>query len=200
MQLNQKDNVFDLYLLEDFNQMKEFKPLILFLARFLGTYIFLSLLYKLYLDQYIPFDKPDPFTKLTSDVTAYFLNVFGNVSYSNIAIGKPWMRLIINGQFASIINEGCNAISVAIIFISFIVAFYTNMKQTLLFILAGLVGLFVMNIMRIILLNYIYRYHFKEYGTIAHDYFFPTIIYGTIVVLWIIWIKFFVTKKAKKNA
>lgn len=180
--------------------MKEFKPLIFFLARFLGTYIILSLLYKLYLDQFLPFNTPDPFTKFTSDTTAYFLNLFGDVSYSNIAINRPWMRLILNGQFASIVNEGCNAISVAIIFVSFVVAFYTNLKQTLLFILVSLIGLFIMNISRIILLNYIFRYHYEKYGKIAHDYFFPAIIYGSIVILWIIWIKFFVTKQVKKNA
>ena len=43
--------------------MKEFKPLLLFLARFLGTYIILSLVYKLYLDQYLPHNNPDPFTE-----------------------------------------------------------------------------------------------------------------------------------------
>ncbi len=179
--------------------MKEFKPLLLFLARFLGTYILLSLAYKLYLDQYLPFKNPDPFTKFTSDVTAYCLNIFGFVSYSNIADQQPWMRLVMDGQVASIVNEGCNAISIVIIFISFIVAFYTNLKQTFLFIISGLALLFVMNISRIMLLNYIFRYH-DEYGKIAHDYLFPAIIYGSIVLLWIVWIKFFVTKHNKQNA
>ena len=180
--------------------MKEFKPLILFLARFLGTYIVLSLLYKLYLDQYLPFNNPDPITKFTSDTSAYFLNLFGHVSYSNISITRPWMRLVLDGQVASIVNEGCNAISVVIIFVSFIIAFYTNLKHTLLFILGGLITLFVMNISRIIMLNYIFRYHYEEYGKIAHDYLFPAIIYGTIVILWIIWVRFFVIKQTKKNA
>lgn len=179
--------------------MKEFKPLLLFLARFLGTYIILSIAYKLYLDQYLPHNIPDPFTKFTSDITAFFLNKFGFFSFSNIAENQPWMRLIVDGQVASIVNEGCNVISILIIFVSFIVAFYTNLKQTILFILAGLVILFVMNISRIMLLNYIFRYH-NEYGKMAHDYLFPAIIYGSIVVLWIVWIKFFVTKYNKQHA
>jgi len=180
--------------------MKEFKPLILFLARFLGTYILLSFIYKLYLDQYIPFNNPDPFTKFTSDTTAFFLNKIGYIAYSTIANNQPWMHLTLNGKIASIINEGCNAISVAIIFVSFIIAFYTKAKETFLFIIVGLLLLFVMNISRIAMLNYIFRYHYKEYGKIAHDYFFPAIIYGSIVVLWIVWIKFFVAKKNIKNA
>ena len=90
--------------------MKEFKPLLLFLARFLGTYIILSIAYKLYLDQYLPHNIPDPFTKFTSDITAFFLNKFGFFSFSNIAENQPWMRLIVDGQVASIVNEGCNAI------------------------------------------------------------------------------------------
>lgn len=180
--------------------MKEFKPLILFLARFLGTYILLSFIYKLYLDQYIPFNNPDPFTKFTSDTTAFFLNKTGQIAYSNISINQPWMHLTLNGKIASIVNEGCNAISVAIIFVAFIVAFYTKSKETFIFTVIGLLLLFVMNISRIALLNYIFRYHYKEYGKIAHDYFFPAIIYGSIVVLWIVWIKFFVAKKNIKNA
>ncbi|MEG0188205.1 MAG: exosortase family protein XrtF, partial [Algoriella sp.] len=134
--------------------MKEFKPLLLFLARFLGTYIILSLLYKLYLDQYLPHNIPDPFTKFTSDVSAIGLNTCGFFSFSNIADQQPWMRLVVDGQVASIVNEGCNAISILIIFVAFIVAFYTNFKQTFLFIIAGLGALFIMNIARIMLLNY----------------------------------------------
>ncbi|WP_313386073.1 exosortase family protein XrtF [Chishuiella sp.] len=180
--------------------MKEFKPLFLFLARFLGTYILLSFFYKLYLDQYLPLKNPDPFTKFTSDTTALLLNKVGFVSYSNIAINQPWMRLVINGQVASIVNEGCNAISIAIIFVSFIIAFYTKVKETFLFIFIGLLLIFIMNISRIAMLNYIFRFHYEKYGKIAHDYFFPSIIYGSIVILWIVWIKFFVTKKNIKNA
>ncbi len=179
--------------------MKEFKPLLFFLARFLGTYIILSLLYKLYLDQYLPHNIPDPFTKFTSDTCALGLNKLGYFSFSNIAQNQPWMRLTVDGQVASIVNEGCNAISILIIFVSFIVAFFTNLKQTILFIISGLAILFVMNITRIMLLNYIFRHH-AEYGKMAHDYLFPAIIYGTIVILWIVWIKFFVTKYKKKHA
>lgn len=179
--------------------MKEFKPLLLFLARFLGTYLILSFLYKLYLDQYIPHNIPDPFTVFTSDVSAIGLNKCGFFSFSNVAIHQPWMRLVVDGRLASIVNEGCNAISILIIFVSFIVAFYTNFKQTFLFIVAGLAALFVMNISRIMLLNYIFRYH-HEYGKMAHDYLFPALIYGSIVILWIVWIKFFVTKYNKQNA
>src|SRR5690625_7148659 len=50
-----------------------------------------------------------------------------------------------------------------------------------------------MNVLRIALLNYIFVY-LPDYGKIAHDYLFPAIIYGTIVVLWIIWVRFFALK------
>ncbi|MEG0529569.1 MAG: EamA family transporter, partial [Bacilli bacterium] len=74
-----------------------------------------------------------------------------------------------------------------------------TMKQIGAIIVAFLGALFIMNIARIMLLNYIFRYH-DEYGKMAHDYLFPAIIYGSIVVLWIVWIKFFVTKYNKQNA
>jgi len=35
---------------------------------------------------------------------------------------------------------------------------------------------------------------YPEYGKMFHDFIFPAIIYGSVVVLWLIWIKFFALK------
>ena len=36
---------------------------------------------------------------------------------------------------------------------------------------------------------------FPEFTKPAHDYFFPAIIYGGVVLLWLIWINKFVIKE-----
>jgi len=174
--------------------MKQYLPLIYFLLRFLGSYIVLILIYNFYLNHYLPFGNPDPFTRLSADLASQGFNLIGFESKTVHVPGENFMRLLVDRKVGSIVNEGCNAISVLIIFVSFILAFYTAFKQTFLYIIISLLLLFVMNIFRIILLTYIFRYH-SEYSKVSHDYLFPAIIYGSIVILWIIWIKKFVIKK-----
>ena len=175
--------------------MKQYQPLLFFLLRFLGSYILMILIYNWYLNQYLPFGNPDPFTKFNSDTAAKLFNLLG-IQAESIHAGKDkFMRLAINGKFTSIVNEGCNAISVLIIYIAFILAFYTKLKQTILFIIGSIIILITMNIFRIVLLTYIFKY-LPEYGKAAHDYLFPAIIYGSVIILWILWIKFFVLKKS----
>src|SRR5690606_42134250 len=111
---------------------------------------------------------------------------------------RPWKWVLMNVKRTSYIDEGCNAISIMIIFVAFIVAFSTTWKQTLLYILGGLIIIQIMNVVRIAVLNYIFGHHY-EYGKMAHDYLFPAIIYGTIVILWIVWVKFFALKPKVKS-
>lgn len=176
--------------------MNSYKPLILFLLRFFGSYILMIVLYDWYLNFYFDQGMADPFTKFNADASAWLFNLMGIRAESLHAGNDKFMRLALDGKFTSIVNEGCNAISVMIIFIAFILAFYTKFKETLLYILISLVLLIFMNILRITLLTYIYKF-LKEYSKIGHDYLFPAIIYGTVLILWFVWIKGFVIKKKK---
>ena len=94
--------------------------------------------------------------------------------------------------YATRMVEGSNAVSVMILFVAFVFAFYKGSK-TFLFVLAGLVLLYIMNLLRIVGLNIVMT-DYKQYGKISHDFIFPAIIYGTVVLLWLIWIKFFALK------
>ena len=94
--------------------------------------------------------------------------------------------------------EGCNAISVIILFLAFIFAFYKGGK-TFVFAGVGVLILHLMNILRIAAINIVAIELSAEDFKIAHDYFFPAIIYGTVVVLWLVWIKFFVLKRDENH-
>lgn len=89
--------------------------------------------------------------------------------------------------------EGCNAISVMILFVAFLVAFTGKIKQYLWFVPVGLIILYISNILRIYLIGMIVLY-FPAFVDSAHDYLFPGIIYGTVFILWVIWVKFIVSK------
>lgn len=100
------------------------------------------------------------------------------------------------GKFTTRMVEGCNVFSVAILFSAFVFAFYKGSK-TFLFVLGGLVLLHILNVSRIVLLNIIFL-KYPQYEKIGHDYIFPAIIYGGVIILWLIWIQFFALRKADK--
>jgi exosortase family protein XrtF len=79
-----------------------------------------------------------------------------------------------------------------VLFVAFVLAFYRGWK-TIVYLAVSLVFLFLINCIRIAGLNIIYLDH-PDYIKIAHDYAFPAIIYGSVVVLWLIWIKVFALK------
>src|SRR5690606_22304089 len=100
--------------------------------------------------------------------------------------------------YVSRMVEGCNAVSVMILFLSFIFAFYKGAK-TFVFVGLALVALHIMNVLRIVGLN-ILLVEMPQYSKIGHDYLFPAIIYGSVVVLWLIWIKLFALKETADEA
>jgi exosortase family protein XrtF len=82
---------------------------------------------------------------------------------------------------------------VIILFLAFIFAFFRGPK-TFLFAFAGLVFLHIVNVLRIAGLN-ILLVEMPQYSKIGHDYLFPAIIYGSVVLLWLIWINRFALKE-----
>ena len=96
------------------------------------------------------------------------------------------MMLLYNGKYIARMIEGCNAISVLILFVSFVVSFSGKLKTTLLFILAGSFIVYALNVMRIGLLC-MGLYWFPEQESLLHDVIFPLFIYGVVFLLWVIY-------------
>lgn len=172
--------------------MKDFFPVLKILLRFILIYIGFVLLYQFYLNHY---DNAvtDPFTRWVAGQVAHLQNFLG---YPTELTDNPKLHSILfktNGKYTTRMVEGCNVFSVAILFTAFIFAFYKG-KKTLLYILGGLILLHVLNISRIALLNIIYL-KYPQYEKIGHDYVFPAIIYGGVIILWLIWIQVFALKK-----
>ncbi len=171
---------------------KDFKPIIIALVRFFGIYIGLIMLYQLYLNAYDT-AAADPLTRLIAQQTQFCLNKTGYETQLVDSKNSMEIYFYIRKMWATIMVEGCNAVSVMILYLAFIFAFYKGFK-TFGFALGGLLFLYVINIIRIVALN-IVVVDYPDYTQIAHDYFFPAIIYGGVVVLWLVWIKFFALKK-----
>ena len=168
--------------------LKEFKPTILFLVKFVGIYLAANLLYGIYVTAYLP--GPDPITSIISQQTATALGVCGWPSTTKDDEKKPTTQLIHEDRSVLAIYEGCNGINIMIIFVAFLVAFGPIGKRLLIFALAGILIIHLMNLVRISVLFFVVLYmpHFTYF---MHKYFFTAILFVIVFVLWIIWVKRF---------
>ncbi|UJF30690.1 exosortase family protein XrtF [Kaistella sp. 97-N-M2] len=175
----------------------DFKPVLKILLRFILIYVVMVLAYQFYLNEFKNTGL-DPFSRWVMEQTTFVQNFLGYPS--KMIPGKPQQEttwFFVSGKYVSRMVEGCNAVSVMILFLSFIFAFYKGFK-TFLFVGAGVLCLHVMNVLRIAGLN-VLLVELPQYSRIGHDYLFPAIIYGSVVVLWLLWIKLFALKEPENE-
>lgn len=155
----------------------------------MGTYLLLSILYALYLKVSVNAGYfPDYFTNLVARQSGAILDGFGYSSDLSPYEIDDGILLSIDNRYSVSIVEGCNSISVVILFVSFIIAFAESFKKTLLFLFAGAVLIYVVNILRIAILVAL-LYKFPEYEHILHGVIFPGIIYSMVFILWMVWVR-----------
>lgn len=179
----------------------EYRPFLAFLAKFFLSYLILTLLYQVYLGQFDAVKlEIDSFTQFVADQTVTVISwVDANV------LQRPNLReasanIIFHDLFIARIVEGCNALSVMILFVAFLISFSGTFKNTLIFGIVGILLIHVFNIIRIALLV-IAIYYYPESTTLLHDIIFPLFIYGIVFMLWILWINkfsFYATKNTAK--
>jgi len=167
---------------------KKYKSVWLFLLRFFGAYILLVFLYNLYLSQYIT--EVDNVTRIVTEQVASLLSITLPEITCVYSTVNPMAEIQYFGVTLMILIEGCNAISVMILFVAFLVAFRGKFKTYLWFVPSGILILYLANIWRIYLIGLIILY-FPKWSNIAHDYIFPGVIYGATFMLWVIWVKYF---------
>ncbi len=155
------------------------------------VYITLSVAYKLYLDasegsKYYP----DYITNTVAHQTKDLLKIIGYKSEVIPHLEEPSMKLLVRGKYLARVIEGCNSISVIILFVSFVISFKGKLKTTFLFLLAGSVIIYVFNLLRIVILS-LGLYHYPWRSELLHTVVFPAIIYGIVFLLWMLWVNRF---------
>ncbi len=171
--------------------VRKYKPFLLFLAKFFLTYVLLTAGYQGYLSRYDEKKfEVDPATESVAKQSAWILSAFGADVKIRRHESEPSIKLFYNYQYVARVIEGCNAISVMILFAAFIVAFTGKLKQTVLFIAVGCVLIHILNIVRIALLCSTI-YHFPEQENFLHGVIFPLVIYGAVFILWVVWVNKF---------
>lgn len=171
--------------------LKDFKPVLGILLRFIIIYVVLLLAYQFFLNTFQK-EGLDPFSRMIAEQVSYFQSSIGFPTQLYNDVKNEQVYFYVRNEYPTRMVEGCNAVSVMILFVAFVFAFYKG-KKTFVFVILGLILLYIMNVLRIVGLNIVVL-DYKEYSKMAHDYAFPAVIYGTVVVLWLIWIKFFALK------
>ncbi len=167
----------------------KYRTVFTFLGLFIGTYLLLAFLYSQYLYFFqTNIHQPDFITRLVAKQSSLLLSGFG-INGNVIPDGEiPAMTLLVEGSPVATIVEGCNAVSIIILFIAFVVSFAQGFKKTALFIFAGTALIYSVNIGRIALLAYL-LYMYPQHTEFLHGVVFPAIIYGMVFLLWVGWVR-----------
>ena len=177
--------------------LKEFKPALGFLGKFVALYLIGNVLYGVYIESHG--DHPDKATHLLTAQTSSVLNLLGYETDHEPLKDAPKVALKESGRTILFVFEGCNGVNVMIVFTAFLFAFGGALARLLTFMAVGLVAIHFFNILRISLLFYLSfkgSNHFHYY----HKYFFTGILYLVVLGLWGLWIGFAYEKTAKSRA
>jgi exosortase family protein XrtF len=173
--------------------MREFRPTVTFLIKFLVLYIVGNLLYGLYITYYHP--KPDPLTNIVTANTAWVLKTCGQPVTTMDHVTKPTTLVLLEQRAILAVYEGCNGLNAIIIFVSFLLAFGPISKPLAWFLPIGVLIIHLTNLGRITLLFFVTEY-MPDYLYFAHKFFFTAILYLVIFLLWLVWVNKFSWKKS----
>ncbi len=174
--------------------MKKNKPIILFLVKFFISYFLLLGIYSFYLNASQVKEESafscSTITKNVAEQASRIMHFFGYDSEVIQHDKELSMKVLVNGNYVARVIEGCNSVSVIILFLSFIIAFQGSVKATLIFGALGSVLIYITNLIRIAILSVgLYKYPKQE--ALFHDLIFPAIVYGMVFILWVIWVNKF---------
>lgn len=181
------------------NVVKNNKPFFLFLLKFGLSYLLLSVIYWFYLNQFdTENNEPDSITAMVARQAKDVVLLFGNDATIKPHPKEASYLFYVKNKSVARIVEGCNAASVMILFMAFIVAFSTTFKRTFIYIFAGILIIHILNVIRVGLLSLGF-YYYPDYKDLLHDILFPLFIYGVVFALWVAWVIKF-SGNAKKNS
>ena len=166
-----------------------FRPTIMFLLKFGLTYGILSALYGWYLHPFEAVSPPAP-DGVTIEVrrhTVWILDVLGYEAAMRPHTDEASVLVSVDGIDAVRIFQGCNGMSMFILFAAFIIAFTGTWRRTLWFIPAGLVFIHGSNLARLVALSLI-SLHYPQHMYFFHKYGFTIIIYVSVFLLWVLWV------------
>ena len=177
--------------------MNKYKNITLFLVKFFGTYFLFAGMYAYYLNlnqEKINGFQCAPLTTQVADQTVSLLKFFNFNVASEQHNEEMSVKLLVGNQYVGRVIEGCNSVSIIILFAAFIVAFAGPKRATIIYIIIGSLIIYGVNILRIAFLTMM-LYKYPNQQEVLHNLVFPAIIYGTTFLLWVFWVQKFSHQK-----
>ncbi len=154
-----------------------------FIVKMLGLYTVWYLLYQLWL---LPNGQLDNF--LTHQVgvgSTWLMQVLG---YEKAFLYKNFLYV---GQACLVaIGNACNGVTLYMLFASFILAAPGSWRAKLVYLPAGIVAIYTINLLRVCMLA-VNAMVSRETFHFNHHYTFVFLVYGFIFMLWVLWINRF---------
>ena len=94
------------------------------------------------------------------------------------------------------VNTECTAITIMIIFASFVMVYQASVKAKSIGLLAGLSFIFAANVTRLLVMAFIDKFA-PAYSQYFHDYLWQVAFIIMVVVLWLVWIEKVVRRERK---
>ena len=167
------------------NLLKEFKPALTFLGKFLVLYFAGNILYGVYIES--RGQNPDAITHVVTAQTSWFLNVLGYETSTDDHPDAPKIALRQAGEIVVNVYEGCNGINVIIVFTAFLFAFGGPARALGVFLPVGVLIIHIFNLLRIGLLFHLALSNSSQFYY-YHKYFFTATLYLIVFGLWALWV------------
>ena len=165
--------------------LREFKPALMFLGKFLALYFVGNILYGLYVESYDP--QPDAVTRLVTAQTSWLLDLAGYETSFHDVPGESNIAFKESQDVVLYVYEGCNGINVMIVFIAFLFAFGGSLRKMALFLPLGVLIIHLFNLLRITFLFYLALHHSNQFY-FYHKYLFTATLYAVVLGLWALWV------------
>lgn len=157
------------------------KDIVTFLLKLLGFFGVWYLIYELWL---LPDGRLDEFLSVNLiDVTG------GLLALLDIDFFMRHRVIGILGTPGVMIVDGCNGLEAIGLFIGFVVAYPGDNFKRVLFIPAGILAIYLVNVARIFTLVMLQAYY-PQWFDFAHDYSTSAIFYIAIFLMWVVWMNF----------
>jgi exosortase family protein XrtF len=169
--------------------MPEYKALFRFLAYALGLYIAWFLFYELWLH---PLEVVDlAVIKNAMSISKYLLSSLGyKISLVNSR------QIIIENIGGLFIGDPCNGLNLFALFSGFIMAYPGPIKSKFIFIPIGIVGIHLLNVLRLTCLLLI-TLKAPAYMEFNHTFTFTILVYFFIFFLWMFWVNRYAKHETK---
>ena len=169
------------------------KNVLIFLLKFFGVYFGLFALYSGYLSKHQVTEgilSCAPITQDVADKSVWIVQKLGYQCYAVQNSHELSLTVYIDEKPVSRIIEGCNSVSIIILFVAFIAAFSSRFLPTFLYAAFGSLLIYATNLFRIAVID-IALYEFPKHQKFLHELLFPAIIYGLVLLLWVVWVRNF---------